>query len=203
MKKILMLALLLAVTLCAVCQAAVTKSYDEKNSRAIIRTMDTKPATEIDPESLIIASLRKFYIFDSRGYDAAIGRYKPVNYFTIAIMGNGAEKFEKDMTYSINGTSHILPMRVESKENNKKQTIQAAATHEFSVVSSEPFIKALKDGKPIAITMRMKAKKGLDVLKYTIEGKVLEEMQQVVLYDLYSDDNFLNIAKKASQRPMR
>ena len=189
--------------LCTVCQAAVTKSYDEKNSRAIIRTMDTKPATEIDPESLIIASLRKFYIFDSRGYDAAIGRYKPVNYFTIAIMGNGAEKFEKDMVYTINGSSYTLPMRVESKENNKKQTIQAAATHEFVAVSSEPFIKALKDGKPVTITMHMKAKKGLDVLKYSIEGKVLEEMQQVLLYDLYSDDNFLNIAKKANQRPMR
>ena len=203
MKKVLFLTLLLVVMLCTVCQAAVTKSYDEKNSRAIIRTMDTKPATEIDPESLIIASLRKFYIFDSRGYDAAIGRYKPINYFTIAIMGNGAEKFEKDMVYTINGSSYTLPMRVESKENNKKQTIQAAATHEFVAVSSEPFIKALKDGKPVTITMHMKAKKGLDVLKYSIEGKVLEEMQQVLLYDLYSDDNFLNIAKKANQKPMR
>lgn len=203
MKKILCLALLLAAAFCTVCQAAVTKSYDEKNSRAIIRTMDTKPATEIDPESLIIASMRKFYIFDSRGYDASIGRYKPVNYFTIAIMGNGAEKFEKDMTYTVNGTNYTLPMRVESKENNKKQTIQAAATHEFIASSSEPFIKALKDAKPISITIHMKAKKGLDVLKYTIDGKVLQEMQQVVLYDLYSDDNFLNIAKKASQKPMR
>lgn len=203
MKKVLLLTILLVTMLCTVCQAAVTKSYDEKNSRAIIRTMDTKPATEIDPESLIIASLRKFYIFDSRGYDAAIGRYKPVNYFTIAIMGNGAEKFEKDMVYTINGSSYTLPMRVESKENNKKQTIQAAATHEFVAVSSEPFIKALKDGKPVTITMHMKAKKGLDVLKYSIEDKVLEEMQQVLLYDLYSDDNFLNIAKKANQKPMR
>ena len=203
MKKILALALLLVTMTASVCQAAITKSYDEKNSRAIIRTMDTKPATEIDPESLIIASMRKFYIFDSRGYDATIGRYKPVNYFTLAIMGNGAEKFEKDMVYTVNGTSYTLPMRVESKENNKKQTVQAAATHEFSAVANEPFMKALKDGKPISITMHMKAKKGLDVLKYTIEGKVLEEMGQVVLYDLYSDDNFLNIAKKASQKPMR
>lgn len=203
MKKILALALLLVTMTASVCQAAITKSYDEKNSRAIIRTMDTKPATEIDPESLIIASMRKFYIFDSRGYDATIGRYKPVNYFTLAIMGNGAEKFEKDMVYTVNGTSYTLPMRVESKENNKKQTVQAAATHEFSAATNEPFMKALKDGKPISITMHMKAKKGLDVLKYTIEGKVLEEMGQVVLYDLYSDDNFLNIAKKASQKPMR
>lgn len=203
MKKILCLALLLVAVFCTICQAAVTKSYDEKNSRAIIRTMDTRPATEIDPESLIIASMRKFYIFDTRGYDASIGRYKPVNYFTIAIMGNGAEKFEKDMTYTVKGTSYTLPMRVESKENNKKQTIQAAATHEFTVETGEPFIKALKDSNPINITIHMKAKKGLDILKYTIDGKILEEMQQVVLYDLYNDDNFLNIAKKASQKPTR
>lgn len=201
MRKIILLVLSLLVMLVSVCSAQVQKTYDEKNSYAMIKVLKLAPATELDPESLICINLQKIYVFDYKGYDNAIGRYKPDMYLTVAILGNAAEKFEPELFYTTNKGAYSLPIDTKFKQNEKKQTVQATGTCKFlNHQTSSPFMEALKNGQAINIRINMKAKKN-NVLKYTIDGDVLKDMQEVALYDIYSDENFLNIAQKANSRP--
>lgn len=203
MKKILALTLFLVTLFGAVCHAELQKTYDEKNNRALIRSMKFIPATELDAESTICINMKKLYFFDSRFYDNAIGRYKPITYFTIALIGNAAEKFDNNMNYTVDKHSYLQPMTLEAKQNNKKQIVLASGTCEFREGQVEtPFIKALKDGKPVAIKIALKAK-GNKSLNCTLDGAVLKDMGDVALYNIYDDANFLNIAQKANQKPNR
>jgi len=201
MKKIIALTLLLLILLASVCSAQVQKSYDEKNSYAMIKALKLTPATDLDSESVICVNLQKVYIFDYKGYDKETSRYKPELYFTVAILGNAAEKFESELYYTTPKGSYTLPMETKFKQNDKKQTIQAAGTCKFlTAQTSSPFVEALKAGQTINLRVTMKAKKN-NTLKYTIEGDVLKDMTEIALYDIYSDDNFLNIAQKATKSP--
>ena len=203
MKKILALTLLLITMLVSVCSAEVQKSYDEKNSRAIVRTIKFIPANELDPDSTICVNMKKIYFFDSRFYDNAIGRYTPITYFTIALIGNAAEKFENVMSYTTDKGAYTMPMTLESKQNPKKQTVLASGTCEFKEGALKyPFIEALKNNKAINVRVTLKDKKH-NALKCAIDGDLLNDMSAVASYDIYSDDNFLNIAQKANQRPTR
>ena len=201
MKKIIALTLLLLAFAASLCHAEVQKSYDDKNSYAMIKCLKLAPATELDPESIICVNLQKIYVFDYKGYDKATGRYVPDMYFTVAILGNAAEKFESELNYTTPSGTYTLPMETKHKQNNKKQTIQATGTCKFlSHYASTPFVEALKKGQPIKLRVQMKAKKN-NVLKYTLEGDVLKDMTEIALYDIYSDTNFLNIAQKANHSP--
>lgn len=203
MKKILALTLFLVTLFSAACYAEMQKTYDERNSRALVRSMKFIPAAELDPESTICINMKKLYFFDSRFYDNAIGRYTPITYFTIALIGNAAEKFENNMTYSVDKHSYIIPMTLEAKQNDKKQTVLASGTCEFKEGQVEsPFVKALKEGKPVTIKVALKAK-GNKALNYTIDGALLKDMGDVAGYNIYDDANFLNIAQKANQKPSR
>lgn len=201
MKKIFALTLLLLTLIASVCSAQVQKSYDDKNSRAIIRTIQFIPAAELDPESTICVNMKKIYFFDSRFYDNAIGRYKPITYFTIALIGNAAEKFENNMAYTTDKGSYTLPITLEAKQNPKKQTVLASGTCEFKEGALKtPFLEAIKAGTPVNVRVVLKDKKHSS-LKYTIDGDVLKDMTEIALYDIYNDDNFLNIAQKATKSP--
>ena len=204
MKKILALMLMLLTLMASVCSAEVQKSYDEKNSYAMIKTMKLAPATELDPESVICINMQKIYAFDSRSYDNAIGRYIPTTYITIGLMGNAAEKFENSMSYTVNKTRNILQLtNLSEKYNNKKQIVLASGRCVFKGNEvNDPFFKALKNAEAIAFKIGLKVK-GNKALQYTIDGDLLKEMSAIANYDIYSDDNFLNIAQKANQRPTR
>lgn len=203
MKKILALALLLLAMSFSICQAAIDKTYNEQNNRATIRSMNVTPATDLDPESIIVVNLQKMYIFDSRLYDNSKNQYKPCNFFTIAIMGNAAEKFDKNMTYTVNGASYSLPLDVKIRQNDKKQTILSSGTYEFvNNGANNNLWEALKAGKQVKILIPIKGKK-TTILKYTLEGKALEDMQQVVNYDLYNDAKFLDTVPKATKKPVK
>lgn len=200
MKKIFALTLLLLISVFSVCQASLNKTYDDRQSRAIVRATAMEQANDIDPESTILINLKKIYFFDSRFYDNASSHYVPRHYFTIALLGNAAEKFDKIMNYSVNGSSYSLPISVETRLNNKKQVVLSAGTCEFATQSNNAFMTALKNGTPITITIRMKAK-GNNLLKYTIAKDTLKDLGEVVNYDLYNDQEFLAKAKKASHKP--
>lgn len=201
MKKIFGLTLFLLIIFSTVCYAKVQKSYDDKNSYAMIKALKIAPATELDPESIICVNLQKIYVFDYKGYDKVIGRYNPDMYFTVAILGNAAEKFEPELFYTTPKGAYSLPMETKFKQNNKKQTIQATGTVKFLQSQlTNPFVEALKNGQLISFRVNMKAKKN-NILKYTIDGDVLKDMTEIALYDIYDDANFLNIAQKATKAP--
>ncbi len=201
MKKLFLMVLALVTLFSAVCSAEVQKSYDDRNSRAIIRTLKFIPAAELDPDSTICINMKKIYFFDSRFYDNAVGRYNPRLYFTVALIGNAAEKFANTLTCTAGRSSFELPLSVEAKQNEKKQTVLASGTCEFKNPSpQEPFLKALQQGNPMKLEVVLKSKRH-DVLRCSLEGKLLEELQEVAAYDIYDDANFLNMAAKANQRP--
>ncbi len=201
MKRIITLTLFFLMMVMSICNAQVQKTYDDKNSYAMIKALKLSPATELDAESIICVNLQKIYIFDYKSYDNATGQYKADLYFTVAILGNAAEKFEGELYYTTPKGSYSLPMETKFKQNNKKQTIQATGTCKFlGLQLNSPFLDALKAGQVVSLRVSMKAKKN-NILKYTIEGDVLKDMREITLYNIYDDTNFLNIAKKATQKP--